>query len=63
LKPKNIVNQDFDADICIFNPHAIQDRATYANPHERAEGLDYVIVSEKIAAVNAVATGALGCLW
>ena len=57
---KGLLREGFDADICIFDPNTIQDRATFANPHERAEGLDYVIVGGKIAAVNAVATGALG---
>lgn len=60
FQSKGLLREGFDADICIFDPDAIQDRATYANPHERAEGLDYVIVGGKIAAVNAVATGALG---
>lgn len=57
---KGLLREGFDADICIFDPDSIQDRATFVNPHERAEGLDYVIVGGKISAVNAVATGELG---
>ena len=60
FKTKGLVWEGFDADLCIFDPDTIIDRAEYANPHPHAEGLDYVIVGGKIAAVNAVATGEMG---
>ena len=60
FKTKGLIWEGFDADICIFDPDTIIDRAEYADPHLRAEGLDYVIVGGKIAVVNAVATGELG---
>ena len=60
LKNKGLIQEGFDADICIFDPDVIIDRAEYANPHLHAEGLDYVIVGGKIAVKNAVATGELG---
>ena len=60
FQSKGLLREGFDADICIFDPDTIEDRATFVNPHEHAVGLDYVIVGGKIAAVNAVATGELG---
>ena len=60
FKTKGLVWEGMDADLCIFDPNTIIDRAEYANPHPRAEGLDYVIVGGKIAAENAVATGEMG---
>lgn len=60
LKSKGLVWEGFDADLCIFDPQTILDRADFQNPSLRCEGLDYVIVGGKIAAVNAVATGELG---
>lgn len=60
FKRKGLLWEGFDADICIFDPDTIIDRADYVNPDLRAEGLDYVIVGGKIAAVNAVYTGELG---
>ena len=60
FKTKGLVWEGMDADICFFDPNTIIDRAEYANPHPRAEGLDYVIVGGKIAAENAVATGEMG---
>ncbi len=60
LTGKGLVWEGFDADLCIFDPERICDRATYTDPSLRNEGLDYVITGGKIAAVDAVATGALG---
>lgn len=60
FQTKGLIREGMDADICVFDPDTIIDRAGYANPHPHAEGLDYVIVGGKIAAVNAVATGELG---
>lgn len=37
------------ADILIFDPNEIKDRATFENPHELAEGFHWVIVNGKIA--------------
>jgi len=45
------------ADIVIFDPARIADRATYAKPHELAEGVDAVIVNGQIARKDAVFTG------
>lgn len=60
FKTKGLLREGMDADICIFDPDKIIDRAEYTNPHLHAEGLDYVIVGGRIAAVNAVATGEMG---
>ncbi len=60
LKTKGLVREGMDADLCIFDPKTIVDRADFKNPRQRCEGLDYVIVGGKIAAKDAVATGKLG---
>lgn len=60
FQSKGLIREGFDGDICIFDPDTILDRADFTNPHLHAQGLDYVIVGGKIAAVNAVATGELG---
>ncbi len=49
-----------DADLCIFDPETVIDRATYTEVHHRAEGLRWVIVGGKLATENAVSTGATG---
>ena len=60
FQSKGLIREGMDADICIFDPDTIIDRAEYTAPHLHAEGLDYVIVGGRIAAVNAVATGEKG---
>jgi len=57
---KGLLKEGMDADICVFDPDKIMDRADYTDPSGHAEGLSYVIVGGKVAAINAVATGELG---
>jgi len=37
------------ADITIFNPETIRDRATYSDPHQLSEGVEYVLINGKFA--------------
>ncbi len=45
------------ADLVVFDPARIADRATYANPHELAEGVDAVIVNGRVARKDGAFTG------
>ncbi len=58
LEGKGIIREGYDADICIFDFEKIIDKATYAEPANRCEGLDYVIISGEIACAHAVYIGA-----
>ena len=58
LPTKGRIAVGMDADLCIFDPDTIIDRAEFTNPHPRAEGLSYVIVDGVIAVKDAVCTGA-----
>lgn len=57
LKNKGLLKVGYDADICVFDPQTIIDRATYTDPSQRAEGLHWVIVGGQVAAQNAVYNG------
>ena len=35
----------FVADLVLFDPQAVVDKATFENPHQYSEGFDYVIVN------------------
>ena len=50
LKHKGRLNVGADADIVIFDPQRIEDRATFAQPLLPPVGIDYVIVNGVIAA-------------
>ena len=46
------------ADVVVFDPAKVVDRATYQNPRELAEGMDWVIVNGAVARRDAEFTGA-----
>jgi len=45
------------ADLVMFDLKRVQDRATYANPHQLSEGFDWVIVNGQIAIRDGAFTG------
>ena len=48
------------ADLTVFDPNTIIDRATYENPTLPSEGVKYVLVNGKTALRNGIATNAWG---
>ena len=59
LRDRGIIREGMRADITIFNPETITDMATYQNPHQYPDGIEYVIVNGKIAVRDRGHTGAL----
>ncbi len=57
LRGKGVLKQGFDADICIFDAEKITDRSDYTACHERAEGLNYVLINGTVVVKNAVYNG------
>ncbi|HET9011379.1 MAG TPA: amidohydrolase family protein, partial [Gemmatimonadaceae bacterium] len=45
MKDRGAIREGAAADVAIFDPARIRDRATYADPHQLAEGMDYVLVN------------------
>jgi N-acyl-D-aspartate/D-glutamate deacylase len=48
IKDRGMIAEGYVADLVIFDPDRIRDRATYENPRQFPEGIDYVIVNGKI---------------
>lgn len=46
---RGIVRPGFVADLVIFDPDRVQDKAVFAEPHQYSEGFDYVLVNGVIA--------------
>jgi len=40
------------ADLLIFDPAKVQDKATYEKPHQYTEGIDFVLVNGKVMVEN-----------
>lgn len=49
LKERGLIKEKFKADIVIFNPDLIKDKATYQQPHQYPEGIEEVIINGIVA--------------
>lgn len=58
LTGRGLILKGFYADITIFNPATILDRATYAHPNELSQGIDYVLVNGQVEFEHGKLTGA-----
>lgn len=52
LKGRGVIQKNNYADLVVFNHDEIIDKATFVNPHQLAEGIEYVLVNGKIAIEN-----------
>jgi len=57
LGKRGYLCKGYAADIVVFDPDAIADRATYSNPLKPAKGISHVIVSGIIVSENGTITG------
>jgi N-acyl-D-amino-acid deacylase len=58
LQRKGFIRWGMDADITVFDPETIRDTATYADPHQYAEGIRHVLVNGAITVQDGEHTGA-----
>ncbi len=59
LRDRGLLREGYWADITIFDPEKIADRATYENPHQYAEGIRYVLVNGEFVVDEGKITGKL----
>ncbi|ENY8474866.1 D-aminoacylase [Clostridioides difficile] len=48
-KERGLLKENYFADIVVFAPDTIEDKATYSNPKQYTVGVEYVLVNGKIA--------------
>ena len=59
LKDRGVIREGAAADIAVFDPARIVERATYTDPHHLAEGMDYVLVNGQLVIDSGRFTAAL----
>ena len=52
FQDRGIIRPGFVADLVLFDPARVSDKATFADPHQYSEGFDYVFVNGKAAVAN-----------
>jgi N-acyl-D-amino-acid deacylase len=57
LTGRGLISPGYSADLVLFDPDRINDRATYQNPKQYPEGIDYVIVNGESVVENRVQNG------
>ena len=48
LKDRGFIAEGYKADLTLFDPEKIIDKATFEKPHQYSEGIEYVIVNGKV---------------
>jgi N-acyl-D-amino-acid deacylase len=59
IKDRGILKQGNFADVVVFDPATVADKATYTEPEQYSTGIDYVIVNGKVVIDHDKHTGAL----
>ncbi len=57
LKDRGMLRKGYFADVVIFDPHTVQDHATYERPHQLSTGVEEVWINGVQALDNGKATG------
>jgi len=52
LKDRGLIREGFYADIVIFDPESVLDKAVFTDPHQYPEGIKYVLVNGRIVIEN-----------
>jgi N-acyl-D-amino-acid deacylase len=58
IRDRGLLEEEFFADIVVFDPSAIQDHATYDEPHQLSTGVMHVFVNGEAVLRDGIHTGA-----
>ena len=58
LQDRGLLREGFFADVADFDPDRVIDRATFPEPHQYAEGIEYVLVNGTLVVEGGQHTGA-----
>ena len=60
LHDRGLIREGMAADLVVFDPARVEDKATYAKPHQYSQGFDFVLVNGKIEVEDGKLTSARG---
>lgn len=59
LRDRGLLKQEYGADVVVFDPATVADRATWDEPRLEPVGIDHVLVNGQVVVTSGVPTGAL----
>jgi N-acyl-D-aspartate/D-glutamate deacylase len=59
FKDRGLIREGYAADVVVFDPAMIADKATFAKPHQYSEGINFVLVNGRPAVEEGSLTGIL----
>lgn len=59
FRDRGLVREGFAADLLIFDPAKVEDKANFQNPHQYTEGFDFVLINGTPVVENGKLNGAL----
>jgi N-acyl-D-aspartate/D-glutamate deacylase len=59
FQDRGLIRAGFAADLLLFDPAKVEDKATFQSPHQYTEGFDYVFVNGRAVVEEGKATGAM----
>ena len=59
LRDRGTIRDGLAADLVFFDPDRVRDKSTFSDPHQYAEGLEFVLVNGKMVVDSGKLTGAL----
>ena len=63
IRDRGVLREGMKADIVVFRAPEFRDRSTFAEPHQFAEGMQYVIVNGRVTLRNGSVTDERGGVW
>ena len=59
IQNRGLLKEGMFADIVVFNPETVIDKATYVEPHQFPDGIEYVMVNGQMVVEKGKHTGVL----